>query len=131
MNSYEKKFKCKFWWSLNTYLAHEIVRGIDCLLKSRSFGYPNGTTEKSWRRILTDIRDGFQTYIDDDYGEFLVWKDGRNPHKVKWIKNPDGTIAMERDPRDYKCKLVVDKKRKRKFEKGMKLFVKYFDSLWD
>ena len=122
-------------WDSHLYLAHEIAFCADYLIK-RQHGYPNSIFEKNkrndaktikeWNSILGQIRDGFRLYYKLD-GDFYEWKGGIRP-KHDFLRRQDGTLEMK----DLnKTKIFLNKEKERKFKTAMKLFVIYYEDLWD
>jgi len=132
----KKKEIVKKWWNAEHYLAGEIVECTTELIKHQH-GYPNSIMEKykdedtcvkKWDEILTKIRDGFKWYYDND-GDFYIWKDGKVPPPSDFIKNPDGTSTMTPTPKGFK--LIKDTENIKKFKEAKKLFIEYYENLWD
>ena len=131
------------YWSANIYLAEEIVKSTDYLIKHLK-GYPgvfdkercrrsrakiilySKANEKKWRNILTEIHDGFKLYRDCD-GDFHEWKDGKAPPASETIEKMMERINSGNDT----YKLVINKAKLQKFRNAMKLFAKYYEHLWD
>ncbi len=121
----------------NLYLAKEIVHCTDYLIKhqhsypdvfgkkkAKSSGYSK-YSEKKWTEILIEIRDGFKLYSDCD-GDFYEWKNGRSPPDEPL----DKTLARFNDQKN-KYRVVLNKKKQRKFLRAMEFFAKYYEHLWD
>lgn len=133
--------KPKKWWDAHYYLAGEIAECADKLAKHQH-GYPgifnkkaasgipkySKQNERRWRDILLTIRDGFRLY-HEAWGDFYEWKDGKEPPQRDFIKQPDGNWLWPPTPPGYK--LIVNKKKEKKFKKAMRLFALYFEHLWD
>jgi len=121
-----KKEEIKKWWNADHYLAGEIVECVSNLLRYQH-GYPSslmakGKPEskcvKEWDDILTEIRDGFKWYYEND-GDFYMWK-GAPATSVKW--------ARSKKP---KRRLVKDRAHMQQFRKAKMLLVIYYEHLWD
>jgi hypothetical protein len=133
--------KPKKWWDAHLYLAGEIAECANELAKHQH-GYPGTFDKKSkdgkhhyskrndkrWHDILITIRDGFKLWRDSD-GDFYEWKDGKTPPPMEFIKQPDGTSISK--PRPPGFKLIVNKKKEKKFKEAMRLFAEHFEHLWD
>jgi hypothetical protein len=132
--------KDSYWWSANIYLAGEIAKCADQLIKHQK-SYPgvfdrkndkskiikySKANERKWHNILVDIRDGFRLYAKCD-GDFYEWKGGKRG-TFKHKKLPDGNweVIQTND-----AKLIINKKKLDKFKRAMGLFAKYYDHLWD
>lgn len=89
-------------WSIDWYISSWLPQAIK-ELRDRKIGYPGikGMTSKKWSTILTEIADGFEA--DRKYNN------------------------LEFDFMNKKqCEKLIQKK-----DRGMKLFVKWYNSLWD
>ncbi len=132
--------KDKKWWNAHIYLAGEIAECANELAKHQH-GYPgifdktpkgrefrySKKNEKRWHDILIKIRDGFRLWQASD-GDFHEWKDGKRP-PMEFVKQPDGTSMMK--PHPPRFKLIVNKKKEKKFKEAMRLFALHFEHLWD
>lgn len=87
-----------------SYYTENARRNVKILteLKNSNIGFPSTLTEKKWNKILTDIIDGFQSILDED-DDFYTAENFRKTQKIN----------------------------KKRFEKGMKLYVEYYRNLWD
>lgn len=90
-------------WDLGYYISGVMVKAINDFDKTRH-GYPSGLKDLEWSEILKDMKAGFQAILDMD--SLLDW------------------VEIENYKTEYK-KLKAIK------DKGLKLFVKYIEGLWD
>ena len=147
----KKPEKIEKWGKAQSYRAGEIAECADQLAK-HDHGYPSrldtrhikdGQATKAqsdrcmkrWHDILIKIRDGFRMYEKEGNSWFFEWKDGKVPPVRALIKVepkkglPQGGWEMSPTPPGYK--LIQNKKKQRQFKEAMRLFVEYFDDLWD
>lgn len=135
-----KYHKNEDWWGANTYLASEIAWCADQLIKHQK-GYPgtfdrkndrskiikySKANEKKWRKLLIEMRNGFQLYSECD-GHFYDWKNGKAPPSGESVDE----MLQRVNSSDNPYKTVLNKTKLRKFKRAMELFAKYFDHLWD
>jgi len=90
-------------WDLGYYISGVMVKALDDLDKT-THCYPANIGEDKWSEILKDMKSGFQAILDMD--NLLDW------------------VEIENYKEEYK-KLKVIK------DKGLKLFAKYIEGLWD
>jgi len=104
-------------WSIDWFLC-DIMPPMLKQLKKNKMGYPCGTSQKKWEKILDDIAYMFETAheIQDMQAVF--------PEKKK------ATESMNQHRKKYKIK-VLTKEEFARYNKGWKLFQEYFYSLWD
>ena len=94
-------------WDFDYYLSNIIAEGTKYLLVHQH-GHPKDLTEKKWREILKEIIWTFQ-YLRDGYNIWLQdWE----------------SIGLDQANKNRE---INDKRAK----KGLSLFVKYFQDLWD
>jgi len=116
----KRGFSDRDLWSFDDYLCEIIPPALRQLAK-RSYGCPGDLWDKKrvndecykWKEILEEMAQGFeaaQQIIDVKYFKNVKQKDGYYTHEIDRKKQ----------------KLLTEK-----YDKGMKLFVEYFLSLWD
>ena len=88
-------------WSLDVYLANVISESIK-YLKKHTISYPDGMTFKEWKRVLKTISEGINA-----------------PYRLDESVNNMANFNKQ-------SKIAYEKQKE-----ALKLFVKYFDSLWD
>lgn len=98
-----REYDDTFVWNMNYNLAKMMSEALDKFEKRRC-GYPCDLTDEEWRLILREIKAGFDAFILKDK---LGFDGNMKSYNREWKK--------------------LDKIQK----KGMKLFVKYYDNLWD
>jgi len=108
------------WWKLDTVLTDIIIPNLK-KLKKRHCGYPGGLTDEKWEEILDDMIFAweFKKRIQDSD----ILGDARpeeSYEKMKEFQDELSFITEVPPEEDYD-----------KYQKGMKLFIKYFDNLWD
>ena len=93
-------------------------------LKKRSYGYPSDLTEGQWVDILNEIRDTFDTAKRIGNGTLYLIEDKKK--RNKWQIDLDD---LNKKYKEYdRC--MSDEEIKQ-YERGWRLFRKYFFSLWD
>lgn len=101
-------------WNLNSYLAGWIPEVIE---KHMVNGYPASITEEKWGQIKKGIIEGFEAYLElEDLVGF--------PLKEEYDSEEEYDKALE----IWKLK---EENLGAKQRKGLELFVKWFDALWD
>jgi hypothetical protein len=95
-------------WGLDDHLSYIIPNGVR-RLRETSHTYAPGTSPEEWKEILTQIIEGFESaqIIGSNMiqvGEKKQWFD-ITPEQYKW--------------------------HQKNFDRGMKLFHKYYFNLWD
>ena len=88
-------------WNLDSYLAKVISESIK-YLKKHTISYPDGMTFKQWKGILSQISKGINA-----------------PYNLDESVNNMGKYNEQ------------SKLARKKQQEALKLFVKYFNNLWD
>lgn len=116
------------WWSLDSYLADIIVKGVT-KLRTQSHGFPysieKGTEEENinnWHNILDNILYTFKTcksIIEGDvyYLSSKEYTEERFDIYTRMVQETSGRL--------------LNREETEKFEKGFDLFKEYFFNLWD
>jgi len=110
-------------WGFDYYLSDVISKGVR-YLKENIHGHPANLTEGQWIDTLNQIIETFEMTTRIVGSELYLIKDKKD--RKKWQKILD-EINKEYDCQD-RC--MTDKEIK-DYEKGWKLFKKYFYNLWD
>jgi len=106
-------------WSFNHQLADV---GIDVFkhLSEKAFGHPSSISYKKWQGILKKISEGFEAYKEISEGDSYMMPTGYY-HNEGFLKGVEKRVVNKRKLR------ALQKKQK----KGLELFVKWFNNLWD
>lgn len=89
-------------WHTGYYVADISIGMLNHLITHGS-GYPSSLTNKEWKNILRQIRDGF-----------------------KAVKEIDNYYGIDGVAKEKKLKILKEQERV-----GLKLFAKYIHNLWD
>lgn len=110
-------------WSVDSWLCGVLPPAIEHL-REHTHGYPCGLTEEKWDSILSEIAEGFRAAerSKDTPEEFVIILP-RTPQSVNYGV-PERVYNWDKIKAYQESELA-------KFHKGMKLFVKYFQNLWD
>jgi hypothetical protein len=107
-------------WSLDNHIAGVLADAIQHL-RIHTHGYPNGLSEKKWDAILVDITAGFDAVQIMDEMEPEYTED----------QTQEGLFGGPKRIYDWDKYNGLKAEHKKVFDKGMKLFHKYFFDLWD
>lgn len=100
----ENGFSTYDWWNFNSYLSWVIIGGLKKFLKDGN-GYPGGTTKEEWDKDLQTMIEGFEA------NEALQGFEGYGFNNVTY---------------EEWSKPLEDK-----WERGIKLFLENYGTLWD
>ena len=108
-------------WSMDHTLAY-IIHPMLVQLKDTQHGYPSKLTEQEWNDILDEMIWAFEQKCKDDwtdqyYGKWVTDKD----------KDKDKILSGHFDSIDHDGL----KEHQERITQGLKLFGKYYESLWD
>lgn len=115
-------------WSLDHTITRFILPRLKHFKNMKRHAYPGDITPEEWESILDELIWTFE-YMSDD-GETA------NPFPNLWKPNEDGKsyLGRERTEEEKELYRVWDVKHKEleeRKEKGLQLFVKYYQHLWD
>ena len=107
-------------WEFGAYISGVIKDALEDFRK-KTTGNPSNITYKKWLEILDNMIYSFDIAYKTMYDEVLMppLKDLKK-HPKKWKKYA----------KDLNAKLLTEKEIK-KYDKGMRLFIKYIFDLWD
>jgi len=106
-------------WNMDSYLISIILPMLK-ELKKKTHSYPGDLTEEKWDKLLDEMIIGFEAanrVIEDDYYKEV------SGDSIEDIHN-----APKEEIREWGRRSMADQKL---FHKKMKIFNKYFFSLWD
>lgn len=110
------------WWDMHSYLVHIIVPMLK-EIKEKGIGYPGygeASTPEQWNASLDEMIEAFEAagrVIDDEYYKEV------SGDSVEAINN-----ASRKEVRKW---FKLSKADQKLFQKKIKIFTKYFFSLWD
>lgn len=101
-------------WNLNTYLAKLLANSLEDLANTTHGYAPEFETIEEWRQALREMSQGFRAFNEED---------------VSPLSNLDfdtlfSSIGNQKLQENYSV-------LRERFDKGMSLFHKYFNHLWD
>jgi hypothetical protein len=115
-------------WNLSNTITSFVLPRLKHFKKMQRYAHPADLTPEQWEEIIDELIWTFE-YMDND-GEVLnpfpqVWKKDENLWEYcEREKTPDEKEAINK----WQAKCFELEARKRK---GLELFVKYYDALWD
>jgi len=98
-------------WNLDYYIA-DVLQSSCTTMRKRSNGFPVGTTEDEWDRILADISYGFWAY--NNYGSGF-----------------DADFSNDEDYLEVDVFEAAEATRLRYLNRSLDLLKDYFPNLWD
>lgn len=109
-------------WNLHHKLDEYLPQILD-KIRVDGYGYPAGLkNRKEWETILKTMADGFrasQALSNMEYIEEIT------------LKKPKKDVFGNMSTRGYRINKRKQKNLEKTFDKGMKLFVEYYQNLWD
>lgn len=109
----------RWFWSFNHQLADFAIEIFKHMSK-KAFGHPSSITFTKWQKILMKIAEGFEAYKEINEGDSYMIPTGYY-HQEGLLK------GMEKRVVDKRKLKTLEKKQK----KGLELFTKWFNHLWD
>uniref|UniRef100_A0A6M3L9K3 Uncharacterized protein n=1 Tax=viral metagenome TaxID=1070528 RepID=A0A6M3L9K3_9ZZZZ len=117
------------WWGMDYYLVSIILPMLK-ELKTNQHGHPCEVTEEEWNNILSEIIEGFEAadrVLKDEYLDKI---------QPGWFEESLKVVSLTDRPSVIKRKSMIEcgkliRQDVRLFKAKMKLFTKYFLSLWD
>jgi hypothetical protein len=98
------------WFNFSTFLSETIVGGLRKFREEGS-GYPaECASMEEWRGILAEMIEGFELHRDDDL---------------------DGMVEDATAEFGWRMDEDVFKEKRKKYERAMELFSKFYLTLWD
>ena len=115
-------------WSLDCTITKFVLPRLKHFKKINRNSHPSDLTPEQWELIVDELIWTFE-YMSDDGQTF-------NPFPNLWKPKEDGTLSVfkERTPEEKELYRVWDVKQKEleeRKEKGLQLFIKYYQHLWD
>jgi hypothetical protein len=124
-------------WGLDYYLMETFVERLKVFKKLNGFGYPHREGEiesqEDWDKIIDRLIHGFEVMISEEYSlEYIKECDLNTIFTKKIINGHECTaLSFERSPEQEKFMYDCWKKQEDYDKETMRLFTKYFRSLWD
>ena len=98
-------------WDFDSYLSEVIIGGVKELRKWKD-GHPAHLKDvETWHKILDEIIDGFEAHKEMCSNDYFV-------------EDSNGKY-------DKQNSKILEARMQKRFDKGMKLFHKYYFNLWD
>lgn len=124
-------------WNMNNWFFENAYGILDKWVKSENsnFGHPmiRGMTCEKWKGILTEMRDGFKAWIDDENMVGLMCKrcNKETCHGDDTCKCEDGSALRWSPDYNWDEYKIIEDERQKKITRALQLFARYAQTMWD